>query len=243
MFPEPRPFLSRGCALLSPDALGNASLQGWEKASCAVAVAPAMGARFAATVVSMQHDGKCAGNTGAQSYLLYQLDGTGNILVGEKRHRLELGSYVFLPPGTDIELNGSGRGAKFLVFQKPFRALPGSARQAPIVSHEREVRPQTVQGAETIRAQLLLPLDPVFDFKVTLLTMPPGSSLPLSHPSTEAGFFVLRGEMIMKLGEEWGTARAGWTGWAAPFCQRWFAALGTAPASLMLFEDANRDPI
>lgn len=236
-------FVRERCALLTPEGLAPTVLPGWERTECAVAISPALGARFALTLATLQHDGLCAGNTGAHSYFLYLLEGAASVLVEERRHRLEPGSYAFLPPGKDIELNSSARATRILVLQKPHRPLARAPKLAPLVGHERDARPQLLPGAEAIRIQPLLPAEPAYDLRLSLITLPPGAALPPKHPSAEGAFCLARGQGIFRLGGEWGLAKTGAVAWAAPFCPRWFAALGSAPASLLAYEDANRDPI
>lgn len=235
-------FLRDRCALLTPEGLAPTLLPGWDKCECSVAVSPAMGARFAMTLATLQHDGLCSGNTGAHNYFFYVLEGTASVLIDERRHRLEAGSYAFLPPGKDMELNSSARNTRVVILQKPHRALARAPRLAPLVSHEREARPAPMPGAEHLKWQPLLPSDPAYDLRISLLTLPAGACLPPRHPAAEGGFFLVRGQGIFRLNGEYGQAGPGAIAWAAPFCPRWFAALGN-PATLLTYEDANRDPI
>lgn len=236
-------FLRDRCALLTPDGLAPTILPGWDKCECSVALSPAIGARFAMTLATMQHDGVCAGNTGAHSYFLYLLEGTASVLIDEKRHRLDPGSYAFLPPGKDMELNSSARNARVLVLQKPHRPLARGPKLTALVSHERETKHVPLPGADSVKWQPLLPAEAAYDLRISIFTLPPGASLPRKNPAAEGGFCVVRGEGIFRLNGEYAAARAGAIAWAAPFCPRWFAALGAAPATLLAYEDANRDPI
>ena len=90
-------------ALLTPSGFVPSSLPGWEKAVCNVLISPAMGARFTQLLVTLEKEGQCLGNTGPNQYVLYLLSGTGNILLDEKKHRLEAGSFVYVPAGKDVQ--------------------------------------------------------------------------------------------------------------------------------------------
>jgi (S)-ureidoglycine aminohydrolase len=59
----------------------------------------------------------------------------------------------------------------------------------------------------------------------------------------EHGILLLRGQGIFRLGTQWLPAQAGDVVWTAAYCPFWFAALGTAPASYLCYQDVNRDPM
>src|SRR5215472_8178300 len=149
-------------ALLTPDGFVHGNLPGWQRAICNVLISPAMGARFSQVLVTLEQDGQCQGNTGANQYFIYLLEGAASILVEERRHRLEAGSYVYLPPGKDVEMKSSAAGTKILIFQKAYDALPGVASPGALVGHEREVKGQPFLGNEDARLQVLLPDQPAF---------------------------------------------------------------------------------
>src|SRR2546429_7213252 len=95
-------------ALLTPSGFVPSYLPGWEKAVCNVLISPAMGARFSQLLITLEKDGQCLGNTGANQYLIYLLEGAASNLLDERRHRLEGGSYVYLPAGKDVQIKGGG---------------------------------------------------------------------------------------------------------------------------------------
>src|SRR5256885_7431637 len=112
-----RSVLRPRCALLAPEGFVHGFLPGWEKAACNVLISPAMGARFSQVLITLEQDGQCQGNTGANQYFIYLLEGAASILLEERRHRLEAGSYVYFPAGEDVVIQ-SGRGwAKVLLFK------------------------------------------------------------------------------------------------------------------------------
>src|SRR4051794_28980099 len=93
-------------ALLTPSGFVPSHLPGWEKATCHVLISPAMGAKFSQLLVTLERDGQCLGNTGANQYFIYVLEGAASIMLDERRHRLEAGSFVYLPPGKDSQIKG-----------------------------------------------------------------------------------------------------------------------------------------
>src|ERR1700732_1365282 len=101
LFGSTRAVIRDRYALLTPSGFVSSHLPGWENAVCQVVISPAMGARFSQVLIPLAKEGQCVGNTGANQYIIYVLEGTATILLKERRHRLEKGSYVYLPAGQD----------------------------------------------------------------------------------------------------------------------------------------------
>jgi (S)-ureidoglycine aminohydrolase len=231
-------------ALITPGGLAPSLLPGWEKAVCHVLISPALGARFSQLLVTLEKDGQCAGNTGANQYFVYLLEGAASILLEARKHRLEAGSYAYLPSGQDVQIASSAPAARLLVFQKEYQPLPRVARPAGFAGHEREVKGQPFRGHEDLRLQTLLPGDPAFDLAVSILTCQPGAALPfVETPVMERGWMILRGQGVCRLEDDWHPVQAGDVIWTAPYCPQWFVAMGKAPASCIYYQDVNRDPM
>ena len=231
-------------ALLTPSSFVHGYLPGWQKAVCNVVISPAMGARFSQVLITLEQDGQCQGNTGANQYFIYLLEGTASVLVEERRHRLEVGSYVYLPTGKDVEIKSSVAGTKILIFQKPYEPVSGVASPGPLVSHEREVKGQPFLGNEDALLQVLLPDQPAFDMAVNIFTYQPGATLPFVETHImEHGLMMLRGQGIYRLDSDWHPVQAGDVIWMAPYCPQWFVAMGKEPAAYIYYKDVNRDPM
>jgi len=231
-------------ALLTPSGFVPSHLPGWEKAVCNVLISPAMGARFSQLLITLEPDGQCLGNTGANQYLIYLLDGNASIMLDDRRHRLETGSYVYLPAGKDVQIKGAGAATRILIFQKEYQPLPGAAKPAALAGHEREVKGQPFLGNEDARLQALLPDHPAFDMAVNIFTYQPGATLPFVETHImEHGLMMLRGQGIYRLDADWNPVQAGDVIWMAPYCPQWFVAMGKTPASYIYYKDVNRDPM
>src|SRR5947207_7293942 len=154
LFGSTRNVVKERYALLTPSGFVPSFLPGWDKAVCNILISPAMGAGFSQELISLEKDGQCQGNTGANQYLIYLLDGGANIVLDERRHRLEGGSYVYLPAGTDVQIKGSGGPARILIFQKPYQSLPGLAAPKSSIGHDRDVKGQPFLGNEHAPLQI-----------------------------------------------------------------------------------------
>ena len=203
-----------------------------------------MGARFSQVLITLEKDGQCLGNTGVNQYLVYVLEGAATIMLDERRHRLDTGSYVYLPVGKDVQIRGGGAPSRILLFQKEYQPLSGVAKPAAIVGNEREIKGQPFLGNEDARLQVLLPDQPAFDMAVNIFTYQPGATLPFVETHImEHGLMMLGGQGVYRLDADWHPVQAGDVIWMAPYCPQWFVAMGKTPASYIYYKDINRDPM
>ena len=244
LFGSTRNTVKERYALLTPAGLVPSQLPGWEKAVCHVLISPALGARFSQLLITLEREGQCSGNTGANQYFVYVLEGAASVLLEARKHRLEPGGYAYLPSGQDVQIASGAAGTRLLVLQKTYQSLPGVAKPAGLASHERDVKAHSFRGNADLRFQALLPGHSAFDMAVNILTCPPGAALPfVETPVMERGWMVLRGQVIYRLEADWHPVQAGDVLWAAPFCPQWFVAIGKSPASCIYYQDVNRDPM
>ena len=231
-------------ALLTPSGFVPSYLPGWQKAVCHVLISPAMGARFSQLFITLESDGQCMGNTGTNQYFIHVVEGTASILLDERRHRLEAGSYVYLSAGMDVQLKSGGPATRVLIFQKPYEPLPGTTKPAAFVGHERDIKGQPFLGNEDARLQALLLDQPAFDMAVNIFTYQPGATLPFVETHImEHGLMMLSGQGVYRLDADWHPVQAGDVIWMAPYCPQWFVAMGKTPASYIYYKDVNRDPM
>jgi (S)-ureidoglycine aminohydrolase len=231
-------------ALLTPISFVPGWLPGWDKAVCNVLISPAMGARFSQLLVTLEIEGRCLGNTGHNQYFIYVLEGAANILLADRKHRLEPGSFGYLPAGEDVQIKSGAANTRLLIFQKEFQPLPGLAKPQGFVGHERDIKGQPFLGNDDARLQVLLPDQPAFDLAVNIFTYQPGATLPFVETHImEHGLMMLRGQGIYRLCDDWHPVQAGDVIWMAPYCPQWFVAMGKSPAAYIYYKDVNRDPM
>jgi len=246
LFGLTRTVVERRYALLTPDSFVPVSLPGWKNAACVVNISPAMGGpRFTQLQVALERDGTGEGNTGGNQYFIYVLEGAGTIDLADKRHRLEAGSYVYLPPGKDLQIKNTNTAPlRLLIYQKQYTPHKASPAPDTMTGHTREVKGQPLPGSEETRLQALLPVHPAFDLAVNILTYAPGAMAPrVTSTIMEHGVLMLSGRGIYRLDADWHPVQAGDALWLAAYCPQWFAAVGRTPASCIFCQDVNRDPM
>jgi (S)-ureidoglycine aminohydrolase len=244
LFGTSRTVVKGRYALLTPDGQVPSNLPGWKQVRSVVNISPAMGARFAQLQITLGRDGSGEGNTGKHEFFIYVLEGGGNILLDIKRHRLEAGSFVFVPPGRDMQIKSGGTSLTVLIFQKIYEPVNGVTAPQPIVAHERDFKGEPLPGNSDIHLQRLIPDEQEHDLAVNILTCPPGAALPMveSHVM-EHGLLMLKGQGVFRLDADHHPVMAGDAIWMAPYCPQWFVAMGKTPASYIFYKDANRDPM
>lgn len=245
LFGFTRTVVNSRYALITPDGFVPSVVPGWKNAVVHVNISPAMaGPRFTQIQATLDKDGLGEGNTGANQYFIYVIAGTGTIGLAEKRHRLEAGSYVYLPPGTDIQIKSGGANLRLLIFQKPYEPLAGATKPGALIGHVREVKGQPFLGNEDARLQVLLPDKPDFDLAVNLFTYQPGATLPFVETHImEHGLLMLAGQGVYRLDRDYHPVKAGDVIWMGSYCPQWFVAMGKTPASYIYYKDVNRDPM
>ena len=242
LFGATRNVVTHRYALLTPSGFVPSFLPGWENATCIVLISPAMGAGFCQYLITLGKDGHGRGNTGKTQYFAYLVEGSASVVLDEKRHRMEAGSFAYVPPGKDIHFQGSD--AKLLIFQKPYVPLINFNAPEKYVGHQREVKGQPFLGNDAARLQVLLPDTPAYDMAVNIFTYQPGATLPFVETHVmEHGLLMLSGQGVYRLDADYHPVQTGDVIWMAPYCPQWFVAMGKTPASYIYYKDVNRDPM
>jgi (S)-ureidoglycine aminohydrolase len=127
-------------ALRTPDGFVPSWLPGWRNAVPIVHISPAMGAQFCQWQITFGKNGEGRGNTEANEYLAYLIEGRCAARLSGKKCGLIAGSFVYLPPQTDFHFTQPSAGARMLIFEKKFRALAGYEKPGVVVGHEKTIK-------------------------------------------------------------------------------------------------------
>jgi (S)-ureidoglycine aminohydrolase len=242
LFGATRNVVNDRYALLTPQGFVPSYLPGWENATCIVLISPAMGAQFTQYLITFDKDGHGRGNTGKTEFFAYVIEGSASVTLDGKRHRMDAGSFAYIPPSQDLHFQGAN--AKLLIFQKRYEPLSGTEAPPTFTGNQREVKGQPFLGNEDARLQVLLPDNPAFDMAVNIFTYKPGATLPFVETHImEHGLVMLSGQGVYRLDADYHPVRAGDVIWMAPYCPQWFVAMGKTPASYIYYKDINRDPM
>jgi (S)-ureidoglycine aminohydrolase len=238
-----RDVVKRRYALRTPEGFVPGNLPGWRNAACVVQISPGMGANFSQVLVTMNKNSEGRGGGGPAEMLVYVMMGIPTLTVAGKTHRLNTGSYAYLPSGMEFHFRNSQAQARLLIFEKKFEPLSGTAAPGIVIGHEERIKGQPFLGNKDARLQVLLPDQMAFDMAVNIFTFAPGATLPLVETHImEHGLVMLKGQGIYRLDHDWHPVQAGDVIWMAPYCPQWFAAIGGTSASYIYYKNINRAP-
>ncbi len=241
LFGHTRARVAARHALITPENHVNSSVPGITGATSIVLLNPAMGARFAQTLVTFQVGGRAEFTAGEVETFGYVLGGEVSISLGGKRQRSRAGGYFFAPAGHAAQLTAPKAGTRVMLFQKRYQPLKGVAAPAPMLADSNRVQGVPFLGDPAANLQVLLPDTPSFDLAVNVFAYQPGGHLPFVEVHVmEHGLVMLDGEGVYRLEDDWYPVREGDVIWMAPYCAQWFVAMGKRPARYLYYKDVNR---
>lgn len=242
LFGSTRAHIGARHALITPTNHVNSSVPGIVGATTNVLINPAMGAKFAQLLLTLQRGGSAAVPSDDVQTFGYVMRGGGTVVVGPTKQRLGTGGFFYAPAGVTWSFVALQAGTQVTLFQKKYEPVPrgGSAPHA-IIGDAADVPGTAFLGDPAASLQVLLPDIPAFDLAVNLFTYQPGGHLPFVEVHVmEHGLVMLAGEGVYRLEDNWYPVRAGDTIWMAPYCAQWFVAMGKAPATYLYYKDVNR---
>jgi (S)-ureidoglycine aminohydrolase len=176
--------------------------------------------------------------------VLFVVEGQLLLTIGADEHKLEAGSYAFLPAGSHWTLhNGGGDTARFHWIRKAFEAVEGLGAPEAFVTSDGEVEPVAMPGTNGgwATSRFADPDDVRHDMHVNIVTFQPGVSIPFAETHVmEHGLYVLQGKAVYRLNEDWVEVQEGDFMWLRAFCPQACYAGGPGPFRYLLYKDVNR---
>lgn len=233
-------------ALIPPEGLVNNVIPHFEKCIISVVASPKLGASFVEYIVEMETGGKNTrgfGGNGIETFV-YLIEGNLNVIVDGTKYELTEGGYVYAPPSLSMILeNNSSTSAKFVLYKQ--RYIPVEGIGEPWVVSNNINNLESIFYSDMIDVTLidLLPTDISFDMNFHILTFQPGGSHPFIETHVqEHGAYLLSGEGVYNLDNDWIPVKKGDFIWMGPFVHQATYAVGKEPLSYVYSKDCNRDP-
>jgi len=246
VFAHHRTALTTHYAVFPPEGILESRIPGINDSTISIQATPALGAGFVQILLEMRQGGgmNCVRNDGMQAFF-YVVSGTATLALGETVHQLAAGGFAYVPPGTGYRLyNEDSESASVVWLRKPYEALDGVAPPAPLVSHQDTVEKLNKHTKGRVWQHLLPDSDPAFDFAINILSFEPGNYFPMVETHVmEHGLYMLEGQGMYLLQNDWHECWAGDFIYMAPYCPQFFYATGWSNASYLLYKDVNRDII
>jgi (S)-ureidoglycine aminohydrolase len=235
-------------AFLAPEGVLKSRLPAYEKTVVRFLAAPVLGAQFAQFVLELEPGGgtpRPVRQDGIQHFF-FCLDGAGVIRIGDSAPaELAKGGFAYVPPGVPFTLNNeAGAPARVLGLRKRYEAID-LPQPDPIVSHRDLVPRENPTGLEGRGFQFLLPFgDMRFDFEMNLMWFKPGASFPdVETHIMEHGLYMLQGQGLYFLGQDWHEIWAEDFIWMGGYCPQQFYPTGFGEAEYLLYKNVNRDVV
>jgi (S)-ureidoglycine aminohydrolase len=182
-------------------------------------------------------------DSGAEA-VLFVVEGALQLVFEGKSHSLNIGSYVFLPPGGRWSArNNSNSHAKFHWIRKSYEPAQGVARPEFFVVNEKDVTPAEMPQTNGVwsTTRFVAPDDMRHDMHVTIVNFEPGGVIPFAETHVmEHGLYVLEGKAVYRLNRDWVEVEAGDYMWLRAFCPQACYAGGPGRFRYLLYKDVNR---
>lgn len=247
-FLETRAVIKPGSyAVIPPEGRVINSIPGFEGCRLTIICSPKIGASFVQYVGAVEPGGKTTApfvaDPGIETFL-YVIDGEGalRVSVGGQTETLKAGGYAFAPPADGIEFeNASGKPVRILLYKQRFVPL-GDLKPWRIFNNINDVKEVIYDGMENVLLRDLLPYEPAFDMNMHTLKFLAAGCHPFCETHVqEHGAYVLGGQGIYLLGEDWVQIKKEDFIWFGPFCQQATYATGREPYWYIYSKDMNRD--
>lgn len=176
--------------------------------------------------------------------VLFLMEGELIVNVGGKSHRMQPGGYAFLPPSSGWTARNEGAApARFHWFRKFYERVDGIDVPEPLFRNDKEIAPDPMPLTEGRWAttRFVDPSDLRHDMHVTVVTFQPGGIIPFAETHVmEHGLYVLEGQAVYRLNQDWVEVQAGDFMWLRAFCPQACYAGGPGPFRYLLYKDVNR---
>jgi (S)-ureidoglycine aminohydrolase len=173
---------------------------------------------------------------------LYVVDGSITVTIGDAdKGVVGGGGYVYVPGGESFTLD-TDHAATVLWIKRRYEPLVGVDAPATVWgSFATATRtPGSVPGIW--RTEAYDPLDPAFDFAMSILYLDPGAVFPrVEIHDEEHGLYMTSGQGLYYLGEQYHEVATGDFIYMAPYCPQYFVPTGGEQAAYLLYKDVNRD--
>lgn len=178
--------------------------------------------------------------------VIFVIDGTGTLTLDGSTHQLTPGSYAFLAPGADWQLEGKGDAPlEFHWIRKSYEPVDGIAAPTSFVTHESVQTPAVMpEGNEQwMTTSFVDAADMAHDMHVNIVTLEPGAHITFAETHVmEHGLAIIEGKAVYLLNRDWVEVTAGDFLWLRAFCPQACYAGGPGPFKYLLYKDVNRHP-
>nr|WP_321501300.1 (S)-ureidoglycine aminohydrolase [uncultured Dethiosulfovibrio sp.] len=233
-------------AVIPPEGRVINVIPGFEGFTTTIIASPKMGASFVQYISKVAPGAKTTapfGGDGVETFVFF-LDGEGELSVGAKgeTYTLNQGGYVFAPEDAPMTIENRSQGTMRVVLYKQ-RYIPVEGHSARVVcGNVNDIAEEFYDEMENVFIQDLLPKDLGFDVNFHVLSFEPDGCHPFVETHVqEHGAYIMNGQGIYLLGDEWIQVKKEDFIWFGPYTQQAVYATGRERLSYIYSKDFNRD--
>jgi len=191
--------------------------------------------RFGQYLIDSATTGSTMRLASEREHFVYGLSGNG--LAGD--FPLADEGFAYLPPGFDAELQLEP-GARVLWLTRHYEAPSQAGTPEAIAGHARAIAATATVVPGLWRRELIDPLNPAFDFNMSLMSFDPGVALhQIEIHDEEHGLYMTAGGGDYLLGEDTHPVEADDFIYMPPYCPQCFRA-GERGGEYLLYKDVYR---
>ena len=176
---------------------------------------------------------------------VYFMDGEGELTVkvGGEEKVLKQGGFVYSPAGVGMDICNKSKGTmRILLYKQRYTPLKGHEAHT-VWGNVNDIKENIYDGMANVFLQDLLPTtDLGFDMNFHILSFEPAGCHPFVETHVqEHGAYVLSGQGVYMLGEDYVQVQKEDFIWFGPFTQQAVYATGRERLSYIYSKDFNRD--
>lgn len=234
--------------VIPPEGRVKNVIPNFEGCATTILASPKYGASFVFYISTVDPNGGTNKTWCAEDMIesfIYFMDGEGELTVkvGGEEKSLKQGGYAYAPAGVGIDFrNKSGKPIRVLLYKQRYQPLEGHKAHT-VWGNVNDIPEQIYDGMANVFLQDLLPIDDLgFDMNFHILSFEPAGSHPFVETHVqEHGAYILSGQGVYMLGEDYVQVQKEDFIWFGPFTQQAVYATGRERLSYIYSKDFNRD--
>jgi (S)-ureidoglycine aminohydrolase len=233
-------------AVIPPEGRVINVIPGFEGFKMTILASPKMGASFVQYIGEVgpgAATNKTFGGDGIETFVFF-LDGQGELTVkvGEDEKVLAQGGYAFAPADLGMNIkNNSNSTMRILLYKQKYIPVEGHEART-VFGNVNDIQERIYDDMENVFIKDLLPVELGFDMNMHILSFAPGGCHPFIETHVqEHGAYIMQGQGIYYLGNEWVQIKKEDFMWFGPFIQQACHGIGRDRFSYIYSKDCHRD--
>lgn len=232
--------------VIPPEGLVNNVIPGIEGCKVSIIASPKYGASFVQYMVTAEPNGGTTKKFGTESNIetfMFIYEGHGSFKVDGKEYDAPEGAYIYAPAGVGIEFKNTGaEQMKAILYKQVFIPAEGVGETYVYYGNVNDIEYAYYDNMENVFIKDLLPVDKAFDMNMHILSFAPGGCHPFVETHVqEHGMYILEGEGVYLLDDEWKMIKKDDFVWFGAYCPQAAYGCGRTNFTYIYSKDCNRD--